>query len=119
MCAVSEDEDNELNILEVNSVLTNSINILAKALGVWFIFWSIRRKGEFDLPLDVVAATLRWIIVLLSFGIAGQMVGSARIVPRSILLIIGLAFLCWPNFAYHLTKLFRRDRRQSKTSETG
>ena len=79
---------------------------LGKAAGLWLIFWSIRRRGEFDEKLDSYAQGLRWSLVLGSFALLTQFPRFGY--PRATLLLIGLAFLCWPNFAFHLSNVLRK-----------
>ena len=95
------------------SDLTVAFNAIVKALGVWFIFWAIRRKGEFDHKLDTKSQIVRWAIVVLAFVLMAEFSNQGLTAPRILALVIGLAFLCWPNFAYYLTnpfgKISRRD----------
>jgi hypothetical protein len=79
----------------------------AKIAGVWLSVWLIRRKGEFDYPLDGTARIVRWVAVGVFFLIGyvrGAQLGYVRLASAA----LGLGFLCWPNFAYRLTNLFRR-----------
>jgi hypothetical protein len=87
-------------------------------VSVWFFFWPYRRKFELDYKLDRAGNIVRWSVVLAGFGVAllpGPRFGATRVVAGMVL----LAFLAWPNFAYHLVRLFRRseadrsDRRRS------
>jgi hypothetical protein len=78
---------------------------LAKVSGIWLIFWSIRRRGEFDFKLDSTAQLLRWAIVFSAFALLTKFLTFG--VPRSTILIVGLAFLCWPNCAYHVSNVLR------------
>ncbi len=75
----------------------------AKIACIWLSVWAIRRKSEVDYPLGTSAQWIRWIVVLLGFTVA-------YFAPfKSLRLASGftaLAFLCWPNLAYHLTNLF-------------
>ena len=79
----------------------------AKIACIWLSVWAIRRKAEADYPLDRPAKIVRWTVVALGFAIGyyapGQELGYARVAGG----FLGLAFLCWPNFAYYLTNLFR------------
>src|SRR6202035_1075722 len=63
---------------------------------------------EADYPLDRSAQMVRWTAVVVGFAIGyyvpGQEFGgSVRIAGA----FLALGFLCWPNFAYHLSNLFR------------
>jgi chromate transport protein ChrA len=95
-------------ITDQTGIISGALGIAAKAFGVWLISWAIRRKGEFDYPLDWIAKLVRWLVVVIAFAITAQFRPSDCWLCRSIALTIGLAFLCWPNLAFHLTKLFRR-----------
>jgi hypothetical protein len=80
-------------------------------LNIWFVCWAIRRRGELDIPLDATARVFRWslAISLLSFPF---LFPSLVDVPafRVCVGFTGLAFLCWPNLAFRLTKFLRRLR---------
>jgi hypothetical protein len=75
---------------------------------IWLSVWAIRRKAEVDYPLDRSARVVRWVTVAIGFGVGyyvpGPDFGYVRVAGG----FLGLAFLCWPNFAYHLTNFFRR-----------
>ena len=75
---------------------------------IWFAFWSVRRGAEADYPLNRPAKTVRWIAVSIGFFVGyyapANFNGSIRVAA----FLGGMAFLCWPNLAYHLTNLFRR-----------
>lgn len=72
---------------------------------LWFISWGIRRAGEFDYPLDFTGQVVRWVLVIVLLGAMTYFPGYTF--PRGALLLGGAAFLAWPNFAYHLTRLLR------------
>ncbi len=85
----------------------------AKITCIWLSVWAIRKKAEADYPLDRSARIVRWTTVTVGFAIGYY-------VPRPEFWFVcvaggflGLAFLCWPNFAYHLTNLFRRSAPQA------
>jgi hypothetical protein len=88
--------------------------LAANAVCIWFAFWAIRRKYELDYPLDIWAQVVRWSLVGLSFALTLPD-GSQYKLLRILAGIALLAFLAWPNFAYHLVQLFRR----SQTAEKG
>jgi hypothetical protein len=74
---------------------------------IWLSVWAIRRKADVDYPLDGFAQTVRWGVVVLGFTFGyltslkyGRLVGFN----------LGLIFLCWPNFGYHLANLLRPRR---------
>lgn len=85
---------------------------LAGVLNIWFVVWAIRRKGEFDYELDKTARLIRWSVVFVGFGLVPsvpvewQYAGYVRLS----LGVVGMLFLCWPNFAYHLRRLFAGPR---------
>jgi hypothetical protein len=85
-------------------------SLSAKIACIWLSVWAIRRKAEADYPLDRFARTVRWAAVVAGFAIGyyvtGPDLGYVWVAGGT----LGLAFLCWPNFAYHLTNLFRRRR---------
>jgi hypothetical protein len=93
---------------ELRQLMMGALAVGAKAFSLWLVAWAIRRKGEFDYKLDWVAQLVRWPIVAVSFAAAWRFRIPESWAYRSVALIIGLAFLCWPNFAYHLANLFRR-----------
>lgn len=101
--------------LWTSELLSRAGSVATKATGIWFIFWAIRRKGEFDRELDRTDQVVRWIVVLVSLGLVTYLIGKDSTGIRIVALIIGLGFLCWPNFAYHLTGPFR-SRRSENTS---
>src|SRR5215469_13093524 len=81
--------------------------LLTASLSIWFIIWSIHRNLDVDKPLDASAKYLRFTIVILRYAFAAMpsvRPGSTAAVLQVIFAVIGLAFLCWPNFAYYLTR---------------
>jgi hypothetical protein len=91
----------------LNSTLSYLGGLASGAVSVWFFFWVYRRKYELDYKLDKTAQTMRWLIVLFGFAIA-LIPGPQFKIPRIIAGVMLVAFLAWPNFAHHLTVLFRR-----------
>lgn len=91
---------------KLDATLSGALAIAGKSFGIWFVAWAIRRKGEFDYRLDRITQLLRWVIVAVSFAVVTNFPKPS--VPRAIALTVGLAFLAWPNFAYHLRNFFRR-----------
>ena len=78
---------------------------IEKSLGLWLSIWAIRYKAGIDYMLGARARTLRWMFVLACFaltGLPGTNLGWFRVSSY----LLGLAFLCWPNLAYHLGKRF-------------
>lgn len=84
------------------------------AVGLWLGFWGLRQKLECDYKLDRTARTLRWCIILIGWVLASLPVGELRYL-RAAGYLAGIAFLWWPNFAYHLMRLIRRQQ----TPDTG
>jgi len=78
---------------------------------IWFAFWSVRRGAEADYPLNRTAKKVRWTAVSIGFFVGyygyyapANFGGSIRVAG----FLWVMAFLCWPNLAYHLTNLFGR-----------
>jgi hypothetical protein len=75
---------------------------------IWFAVWAIRHRGELDYDLDRNAKIIRWSVVAVCLGLAVQ--EPQLLNPpwfRITVGIVGIAFLAWPNFAYHLTRVLR------------
>jgi hypothetical protein len=93
-----------------NNILSFYGSYSAKIACIWLSSWVLRRNAEVDLPLDRTARTVRWMAVAMGFGVGyyvhGQKWGYVRLAG----FVFGLAFLCWPNFAHHLTNLFKRNK---------
>ena len=84
----------------------------AKIACIWLSVWVVRRSTGVDYSLDRSAKAVRWAIVAIGLAIGyvpGPNFGYVRLGG----FLLGLAFLCWPNFAYHLTALFKRKPSQS------
>ena len=96
----------------VASFLSFYASYSAKIACIWLSVWAIRRKAEADYPLDRSARIVRWSTVAVGFAIGYYVprpgLGYVRVAGA----FLGLGFLCWPNFAYHLTNLFRRNAPQ-------
>jgi hypothetical protein len=84
----------------------------AKIACIWLSVWLIRKKAQADYPLDRTAHLVRWAVIVAGFAIGYylQDFWYMRIGGR----FLGLAFLCWPNFAYHLAHLARRNHTAPK-----
>ncbi len=97
----------------VASFLSFYASYSAKIACIWLSVWAIRRRVEADYPLDRSARIVRWTVVAVGFAI-GYYVPGLEIggYVRVAGLVLGLGFLCWPNFAHHLTNLFRRNASQ-------
>lgn len=92
-------------LLAVRELLDRGLAALASLGSVWVCSWAIRRAGEFDYPLDFTAKLVRWALVIVLLGSAEYFPGLSTY--RLALGSAGIAFLAWPNFAYHLTRLLR------------
>ena len=90
--------------MEIQTLVSHVSFLVEKSLGIWFVFWAIRRKADWDYKLSGTAKAIRWTVVgtgyVLGAGLPGPAV--ARLAPG----LTGICFLCWPNLAYHLTSLF-------------
>jgi heme A synthase len=93
------------HLLELREFISRGLRVTAGFGSLWFISWAIRRKGEFDHPLDFTGQVVRWLLVVVLLGAMTYFPGSSA--PRLALLVGGAALLAWPNFAYHLTRLLR------------
>lgn len=71
------------------------------AFGTWFFFWVVRRQGEFDYPLEPKTKVLRWCVIAAAIACT-RVHGPEFKALRLAAALVGLAFLCWPNFAYHI-----------------
>src|SRR5579863_3600722 len=88
--------------------------LAGNAVTIWLAFWAIRRKYELDHKLDRTARFVRWSMVSIGFAVAfigfavallpGNQLGVVRLSAGALL----IAFLAWPNLAYHSTRLLRR-----------
>ena len=90
--------------MEFRTLISHVSFLVEKSIGIWFVFWAIRRKAGVDYRLSGTAKAVRWTVVgagyVLGAGLPGPAV--ARVVPG----LTGICFLCWPNLAYHLSNLF-------------
>jgi hypothetical protein len=75
---------------------------------IWFVAWAVRHRGELDYDLDWNAKIVRWFVVVACLGLAVQ-VPQLLNPPwfRFTVGAVGIAFLVWPNFAYHVTRVLR------------
>lgn len=90
--------------MDLQSVISHAIVLFGKSVGVWIAVWAVRSKAEWDYRLSATAKAVRWAMVAIGYLLAGSVPGPRFV--RVILALIGLCFLCWPNLAYHLSKLF-------------
>lgn len=92
------DDPNQHNLILDGLTAMVSISVLA---------WGLRRKGDMDYELDAPARSLRWFMV--GIGWAVLLIGvrlDCGPCPWSGF-IVATAFLAWPNFAYHMTRVLR------------
>ncbi len=89
--------------MSLRSVFSEAGYLMEKSLGIWLACWAIRHKAKWDYRLSSTAGLTRWGFVGAGYILAVTMPIAAL---RVTTLLIGLAFLCWPNLAYHLTNLF-------------
>jgi len=86
-------------------MLEHASFVFEGSIGIWLSIWVIRYKAEIDEKLDAPAKAVRWGIVIAGFLVAaipGSRFGWVRVLGY----VIGLLFLCWPNFAYHIRRVF-------------
>lgn len=83
--------------------LSNAMTIATPTIGIWLGIWGLRQRLESDYKLDRTARAVRWCIVLICWVI-GSIPGHGRRPLSGLALIVGLAFLWWPNFAYHFVR---------------
>ena len=81
--------------------------VLQRSVGLWLSVWAIRYTAGIDYKLSAQAKAVRWIVVLTTFA-ATALPGASLGWVRVSFYLTGLVFLCWPNFAYHLNRLFER-----------
>ena len=77
-----------------------------KSAGVWLTVWALRYKAGWDYKLSGPAKAVRWGIVCLGYVLAAEWTHPG--VVRTVALLAGLSFLCWPNFAYWIASLFAK-----------
>jgi hypothetical protein len=87
----------------------------AKITCIWLSVWAIRKKADADYRLSPTARAVRWTIVAIGFIVGYYAPGDdfgpyVRVAGG----FLALGFLCWPNFAYHLTNVFIRTDEQSE-----
>jgi len=89
--------------MEIQTLVSHFSFLFQKSLGIWLSLWAIRYKADWDYKLSGTAKAVRWGVVGIGYTLAAVVPGPTlmRVVPG----VIGISFLCWPNLAYHLTKL--------------
>jgi hypothetical protein len=89
--------------MSVQSVVSQAGYLMEGSLGIWFASWAVRRKGKWDYRLSAAAEVTRWGAALGGYILAASLPTPALRLTAG---FTGLAFLCWPNLAYHLANLF-------------
>ena len=82
------------------------MQLLAKLTCIWLAVWSIRKRYDVDYRLALPSHVVRWTFIVAGFALTAVR-GAELAALRIAGLWIGLAFLCWPNFAYHIARLLR------------
>jgi hypothetical protein len=94
--------------LWAGSILSFYGSYSAKIACIWFSVWAIRKKADADYPLGRPARVVRWIAVVVGFAVGYYAPKPEFWYVRVAGGFFGLAFLYWPNFAFHLTNIFKR-----------
>jgi hypothetical protein len=90
-----------------------NLNFLVKlGVGSWFPIWAVRSRYKLDKPLDVDMKLVRWAVVLGGLALAA-MPGRKLEVVFGLAGFAGWFFLLWPNLAFHVVSLLRRDTPES------
>jgi len=85
----------------IRQMLREASFLFTTSASIWFVVWAIRRQAEVDEKLDRVATILRWSVVTLGYLTASLPVMGIGWL-QVLAFVVGLLFLCWPNFAYRL-----------------
>ncbi len=101
----------------LHEFLSNATTIATPAIGIWLGIWGLRRKLDSDYKLDWTARAVRWCIVLICWVIV-SIPGHGRRPVSGLALIVGLALLWWPNFAYHFVRGVRWGVNKMRRTET-
>lgn len=94
-------------VLYIREFFDKLLATIASVGSIWFCTWAIRRGGEFDYQLDFTAKIIRWLAVVVFMGLPVEIPKLLTPSERVVLGFIGVGFLVWPNFAYHLTRFLR------------
>jgi len=91
-------------IMGLQMVVSQARHLVERSAVLWFCAWAVHHpRAGWDYRLSNAAKATRWTIILVGYVLA---VSLPALTARSIAEFIALAFLCWPNLAYHLTNLF-------------
>ena len=85
-------------------IFHNALFLAQCLICIWVVFWSIRRRGGFDEQLSPKAQVLRWTVVVCGVLLA-SIPGTTLGFLQGVSLILGAAFLWWPNLAAHVMRL--------------
>jgi hypothetical protein len=90
--------------MDAQRLISDVSFLTERSVGIWFTFWALRYRAGWDYKLNRAAKIVRWSVVGVGYLLGASLPGPAavRLVPG----FIGVGFLCWPNFAYRLAKLF-------------
>lgn len=92
--------------MQIDATFSHVAWLLGKSTTIWLSVWAIRYKADWDYRLSTTAKMTRWGVVLGAYFLAASLPGKELGTARVLIGLLGLAFLCWPNFAYHLTNCF-------------
>jgi hypothetical protein len=85
-------------------LISHASFLFEKSIGIRLAVWAVRYNAEWDYKLSARARAVRWTIVTTGYLLVASFPGPGCL--RVIAIVIALSFLCWPNFAYHLTNAF-------------
>jgi hypothetical protein len=99
----------------LEGTLSYASQVAKGAVAVWFVSWALRRKYELDQRLDWRAQTVRWMVIVIAFGLT-LLEGSNLAAVRITAWIFGAAFLAWPSLAHHVIAVVDRLRSPKQSS---
>jgi hypothetical protein len=90
--------------MDVQSLASHVGNLLEESGSILFASWAVRHRAGWDYKLTSSTMAVRWIAVIAGYTLASSLPGPplVRMVPG----FIAIAFLCWPNFAWHIMRPF-------------
>jgi len=79
-------------------------------ISIGFVIWGIRSKFELDVPMDNRGKRIRASVVLAGWFLASLPLPHTAVPGsiRMIALLVGYAFLWWPNLVVHITRRLGR-----------